>query len=64
MTYKQLLEKLIKLNDSQLNMTASIHLPFDDEYYGVRSFGYTNERDCDVLDNNHPIMTIAQCGRE
>jgi hypothetical protein len=58
-TYAELLKNLEKLDPKQLNMTATIHLTDVDEYFGVSGFTFTNETECDVLDDKHPIMSIT-----
>ena len=52
-TYKDLLNKLNKMNESQLNSHITI-LSTDNEYY-MATLLFTDES-CDVLDEGHPVI--------
>lgn len=62
MTYKQLLDSLLKLDKEQLENNVVIHDMVEDEFYGSGS-GITFEiadSDHGVLDNNHPIICVRK----
>lgn len=52
-TYKDLLNKLQNMNESQLNSHITI-LSTDNEYY-MSTLLFTDES-CDVLDEGHPVI--------
>ena len=52
-TYKDLLNKLQNMNESQLNSDITI-IDTDNEYY-MATLLFTDES-CDVLDEGHPII--------
>ena len=56
-TYKDLLNKLKNMNESQLNSDITL-LNTDNEYYRA-TLVFTDES-CDILDNGHPVIT-ARC---
>jgi hypothetical protein len=56
MTYKELLNQLMTLDDEQLNQTATIHDPYEDEYIAVVHTATTSE--ADVLDENHFYLVL------
>ena len=58
MTYAKLLEELKGLTPEQLNCDATIYLIDINEYFGIGGIDFTDEEDCDVLDNAHPILFI------
>ena len=53
-TYKDLLNKLKNMNESQLNSHITI-IDTDNEYHGATLL-FTDES-CDVLDEGHPVIT-------
>lgn len=57
MTYKELADYIHSdMTEEQLDMDVIIFVPGVDEYYGA-VMTYTDE-DCDVLDENHPVLTL------
>lgn len=56
MTYRDILEKLSQMNDTELNMDAVIYDSEVDEYHPVMYIMFSNEKDCDVLIDGHPVM--------
>ena len=52
-TYRDLLNKLNNMNESQLNSDITI-LSTDNEYY-MSTLLFTDES-CDVLDEGHPVI--------
>ena len=57
MTYKELLEQLLMLDEKQLGQTVTVHEPYQDEYIAVAYAGVTNE--ADVLDENHFYLVLG-----
>lgn len=57
-TYRHLLEELQKLTPEQLDMTATVFVPGIDEFYPVDSICYGNPDENDVLDADHPFLTL------
>jgi hypothetical protein len=57
MTYKELAEYILNdMSADQLGMDVTLFVPGVDEYYpAVLAF---TDADCDVLDENHPVLTI------
>ena len=58
MTYKQLLEQLMLLDDEQVNQSVTIHDITNDEYIPVSTTATTSE--ADVLDENHFYLIIGE----
>lgn len=56
MTYKQLKIILDAMEEQELNQTATIFVPGIDEYFPATVAYATDEQD--VLDVNHPILTL------
>ena len=56
MTYKELLNQLMMLDDDQINQTVTIHDPYEDEYIAVVHTATTSE--ADVLDENHFYLVL------
>jgi hypothetical protein len=56
MTYKELLDQLMMLDDEQINQTVTIHDPYEDEYIAVVHTATTSE--ADVLDENHFYLVL------
>jgi hypothetical protein len=56
MTYKDLLDELMMLDEEQLNQTVTIHDPYEDEYIAVVHTNTTSE--ADVLDENHFYLVL------
>jgi hypothetical protein len=56
MTYKELLEKLSAMSDTELALTATVWVSDDDEFFAVRYMD--NQDEDDVLDADHPFMVI------
>lgn len=54
-TYKDLLNKLNNMNEAQLNSDITI-LDNNNEYHRATLL-FTDEQTCDILDDNHPIIT-------
>lgn len=56
MTYKQLLNELLLLNEDQLNQTATTFDPYSDEYTAIVHTETTSESD--VLDEEHFYLVM------
>jgi hypothetical protein len=56
MTYGELLTKLYELSPSNLAHDVSVYCEVSDEFFAVSDFTFTVGND--VLDDNHPILTI------
>ena len=56
MTYKELLDQLMMLNEEQLEQTVTVHEPYEDEYIAVVHTATTN--DADVLDEDHFYLVL------
>ena len=56
MTYKELLDQLMMLDDEQLGQTVTVHEPYQDEYIAVVHTATTSE--ADVLDENHFYLVL------
>ena len=57
MTYQQLLEQLQQLDENQLQQNVSIYDEHLAEYYPTQgSIKFATSSD--ILDNNHPFLTI------
>ncbi len=54
-TYRELIEQLEKLTEEQLDCTVTVHHLHHEEYHGA-DFDIVVESD--VLDEDHPILTI------
>ena len=59
MTYRELLEKLMKLNNEQLDSDVTIYVPWDGEYCTMDDDLWFACKDHSILDENHPILYIA-----
>jgi hypothetical protein len=57
MTYTELAEYILnEMSADQMDMDVTLFVPGVDEYYpAVLAF---TDSDCDVLDENHPVLTI------
>jgi hypothetical protein len=55
MKYKDLLNKLQKLNESQLNSDLTILNIHDMEFYKGKLF-FSDDNTNDILDNDHPYI--------
>ena len=51
-TYRDLLNKLKKLNDAQLNSDITVQI--DDEFY--KATMYLTDNKIDILDEGHPVI--------
>ncbi len=60
MTYRQLLGHLQVMDEQQLDSDVTVHLLPDDEYYGYTSIDFSPADD--VLDKNHPFITVNMEG--
>lgn len=56
MTYKDLLNQLMMLDEEQLGQTVTIHDPYQDEYIAAVHTATTSE--ADVLDENHFYLVL------
>jgi hypothetical protein len=56
MTYKDLLDELMMLDDEQLDQTVTVHDAYEDEYIAVVHTNTTSESD--VLDENHFYLVL------
>ena len=58
MTYLDLLTELQSFTEEQLMMNVTVYDCDNEEYYPITDgIAFTTE-ECDVLDNNHPILYI------
>ncbi len=58
MTYRELSDWLLTLNDDQLDfMDVTIYDPWRDEHHAVSKVKITSEAN-DVLDKSHPILVL------
>lgn len=55
MTYDNLAKKIHNMSDENRRSTVTVYLRYADEYIEVESL---EESSTDVLDKNHPILTI------
>jgi len=58
MTYKDLLEELQKLDEKELEQTATVYDSYTDEYTAIIDTDRANEEFCDVLDEGHLYMIM------
>ena len=58
MNYKELLEKLKKMDKEQLSSDVTIHDTLSDEYYSADGLFITKADD--VLDKNHPVIDVRR----
>jgi hypothetical protein len=56
MTYKELLDQLMMLDEEQMDQTVTVHDPYQDEYIAVVHTNTTSE--ADVLDENHFYLVL------
>jgi hypothetical protein len=56
MTYKELLDQLMMLDEEQLDQTVTVHDPYEDEHIAVVHTITTSE--ADVLDENHFVLVL------
>lgn len=56
MTYRELLEKLQKLNDEQLDCNITV-CDTDEEYFSANGFNIA-DFSCQVLDEGHPYFVL------
>lgn len=56
MTYAKLLERLMTLNEEQLNQDVTIYVENNDEFYPVQNLAINAYSD--VLDINHPFLEV------
>lgn len=57
MTYEQLYNSILELDDEQLSMDVSIYDKKIDEYFKIDDFVILND-DNGVLDDNHPVFVL------
>ncbi len=57
MTYRELIKKLSKLSDDQLDSDVTIHTD-NDEYFQAKL--NISDETCDVLDEGHPYLAIKE----
>ena len=58
MTYKELLNELLKLNPERLEDTVTVYEPYEDEYISVIDTDKVVETQCDVLDDGHFVLIM------
>lgn len=58
MTYKELLNELLKLNPERLEDTVTVYEPYEDEYISVIDTDQAVESQCDVLDDGHFVLIM------
>jgi hypothetical protein len=58
LSYKQLAELIGNMTDEQQNMTATVYINGEDEFYPINSIEFSKEGECDALDDNHPYFII------
>jgi len=56
MTYKELLEQLMHLDEGQMGQTVTVRDPYEDEYIAVAHTEITIGSD--VLDENHFVLVL------
>jgi hypothetical protein len=56
MTYKELLQQIMALDEEQLNQTVTVYEPYLDEYIAVVHTRTTST--VDVLDENHFYLVL------
>lgn len=56
LTYKELLEKISKMTEEQKNMTVTVFLKMENEYYPVGDI--IQCEDLLILDADHPILVV------
>jgi len=58
MKYRELKEALSKMSEEQLDMSVAVRNEYINEYFPVEEMFTTNEEDCNVLDNGHPVLNV------
>jgi hypothetical protein len=61
MTYKQLIEELMKLPSDRLNDTVTVYDPDQDDFCGVNHMSLA-DRHNDVLDEGHAYIVLKSYG--
>jgi hypothetical protein len=56
MTYKELLEQLMHLNEEQMSQTVTVRDPYEHDYIAVVHTEITS--DSNVLDENHFVLVL------
>jgi len=56
MTYKELLEQLMQLDEEQMEQTVTVHDPYTNEYTAIVHTETTSESD--ILDENHFYLVL------
>jgi hypothetical protein len=56
MTYKELLDQLMMLDEEQINQTVTVYEPYEEEFIAVVHTATTSE--ADVLDENHFYLVM------
>ena len=57
-TFRDLLQSLQTLNDEQLACTLTLFDCVIEEYYPLVAKLEITDEDCDVLDENHPVLAF------
>ena len=57
-TWRELLEKISKMTDEQLNSTVTVHAQSIDEFIPVDHFELNDSQEDDRLDDGHPFLVI------
>jgi len=58
MTYKELAEQILEMNESQKNSNVTVFVQGIDEYFPIDTVSFSTQEN-DVLDENHPVLNIA-----
>ncbi len=56
MTYKELLDQLMMLDEEQINQTVTVYEPYEEKFIAVVHTVTTSE--ADVLDENHFYLVL------
>ena len=59
-TYRELLNSLLKLSGKQLDCDITAYDEQTDEYHAAQLIMIITNEDVDVLDRDHPVITIRK----
>ena len=59
MTYRDLRDKILRMNNAQLDSKVVIHLSSKDEYYKVEHIEITDDNNEDRLEDGHPALIVG-----
>lgn len=57
-TYRQLLDTIQNMTEEQKDYNVTVFDRIGEEYFPVNKIEFTDDRACDVLDDNHPVLII------